>query len=50
MARKCIVVKTYCDREDVMNRIIDCLLKKRLVVGSQVVEVNSKYWWNHTLC
>ena len=50
MDRKCIIVKTYCDREDVMNRIIDCLLKKRLVAGSQVVEVNSKYWWNHTLC
>ena len=48
--KKFIIVKTYCDRKDIADKIIDNLLQKRLVAGSQVVEITSKYWWNNKLC
>jgi len=44
-----IVVKTFCNNKEVADKIIDILLVKRLVAGSQVSEVNSKYLWNNKL-
>ena len=46
---KCIIVTTFCDKEEISNKIIDTLLEKRLVSGSQVTKVHSKYWWNNKL-
>ncbi len=46
---KYIIVTTLCDKEEIANKIIDTLLEKRLVAGSQVTKVNSKYWWNNKL-
>ena len=46
---KYIVVTTLCDEEEVANEIVDTLLSKKLVAGSQVTKVNSKYYWNNRL-
>ena len=46
---KYIIVTTLCDKEEVANRIIDTLLEKKLVAGSQITKVHSKYWWNNEL-
>ena len=46
---KYIIVTTLCDKEDIVNKIIDTLLEKRLVVGSQITKVHSKYWWNNKI-
>ena len=46
---KYIIVTTLCDKEKVANRIIDTLLEKKLVAGSQITKVHSKYWWNNEL-
>ncbi len=46
---KYIIVTTLCDKEKIANKIIDTLLEKRLVAGSQVIKVNSKYCWNNKL-
>ena len=46
---KYIVVTTLCDQEKIANHIVETLLEKKLVAGSQVTEVNSKYWWNNEL-
>ena len=46
---KYIVVTTLCDKEDIANNIINSLLEKKLVSGSQVSKVHSKYWWNNVL-
>ena len=44
-----IIVTTLCDKEEIANKIINILLEKKLVVGSQVSKVHSKYWWNNEL-
>ena len=44
---KYIVVTTLCNKEEIANKIIDTLLEKRLVAGSQLSKVHSKYWWNN---
>lgn len=44
-----IVVTTLCNKEEIANKIIDTLLEKRLVAGSQLSKVHSKYWWNREL-
>lgn len=44
-----IIVKTLCDKEEIANKITNRLLEKRLVAGSQVSKVHSKYWWNNEL-
>lgn len=44
-----IIVTTLCNKEEVANKIVDTLLQKRLVAGSQISKVHSKYWWNNTL-
>ena len=46
---KYILVTTLCNKEEIANKIIDILLEKRLVAGSQLSKVHSKYWWNHKL-
>lgn len=46
---KYIVVTTLCDKEEIANRIIDTLLEKKFIVGSQMTKVYSKYWWNNML-
>ena len=46
---KYIIVTTLCDKEEIVNKIIDTLLEKGLVAGSQISEVHSKYWWNNEL-
>ena len=46
---KYIVVTTFCNKEEIANRTIDTLLEKRLIAGSQVSKVHSKYWWNNKL-
>ena len=46
---KYIIITTLCDKEEIANRITDTLLEKRLVAGSQLSKVHSKYWWNNEL-
>ena len=46
---KYIIVTTLCNNEEIANKIIDTLLEKKLVAGSQVNKVHSKYWWNNKL-
>lgn len=46
MLDKYIVVTTLCDKEDVKDEIIDNLLSKHLVAGTQTAKVHSKYYWN----
>ncbi len=43
---KYIIVTTLCSREAIANKIIDILLEKKLIAGSQLSKVHSKYWWN----
>ena len=44
---KYIIVTTLCDNEEIANKIIDTLLEKKLIAGSQVNKVHSKYCWNN---
>ena len=46
---KYIIVTTLCDKKEIANKIVDILLEKRLVAGSQISKVHSKYWWNNKL-
>ena len=46
---KYIIIKTLCDKEEIANKIVDTLLEKQLVAGSQVSKVHSKYWWNNEI-
>ena len=46
---KYIIVTTLCNKEEIANKIIDTLMEKKLIVGSQVTKVQSKYWWNNKL-
>ncbi len=46
---KYIIVTTLCDKKEIANKIIDTLLEKKLIAGSQVIKVHSKYWWNNKL-
>lgn len=42
---KYIVVMTLCNSIDIMNKIINDLLVKKLVSGAQIYECFSKYFW-----
>ena len=42
-------VTTLCNNEEIASKIIDIILEKRLVSGSQLYKVHSKYWWNDKL-
>ena len=44
---KYIIVKTFCDKEEIANKIIEVLLERKLVAGSQMEKIYSKYWWNN---
>lgn len=46
---KYIVMTTFCDKEEIANKIVDILLQKKLASGSQISKVHSKYWWNNQL-
>ena len=46
---KYIILTTLCDKEVIANRIINTLLERKLVAGSQLSKVHSKYWWNDKL-
>ena len=46
---KYIIVTTLCDKEEIANKIVNILLEKKLVAGSQMSKVHSKYWWNNEL-
>jgi periplasmic divalent cation tolerance protein len=46
---KYIVVTTLCDKEEISHKIINSLLEKKLVAGSQLSKVHSNYWWNNEL-
>ena len=46
---KYIIITTLCDKEEIANKIIDILFAKKLVAGSQLTKVHSKYWWNNQL-
>ena len=46
---KYIIVTMLCDKKEIANKIINVLLEKKLVAGSQMTKVHSKYWWNNKL-
>ena len=46
---KYMIVTTLCDKEEIAINIINTLLEKKLIVGSQMTKVYSKYWWNNML-
>ncbi len=46
---KYIIVTTLCNKEEIANKIVDTLLEKQLVAGSQISKVHSKYWWNNQI-
>ena len=46
---KYIIVTTLCNKKEIANKIINTLLEKRLVAGTQISKVHSKYWWNNNL-
>lgn len=47
--KRYIIITTLCNNEDIANKIIETLLEKKLVAGSQMTKVNSKYWWDNKL-
>ena len=49
MNNKYIIVRTFCDKKEIADKIIDTLLEKKLVAGTQINEVYSKYWWKGEL-
>ena len=46
---KYIIITTLCNKEEIANKIINTLLEKKLIAGSQLSKVYSKYWWNNQL-
>ena len=44
-----IIITTLCDKEEIAKMIENVLLEKKLVAGSQISKVHSKYWWNNSL-
>ena len=46
---KYIIVTTLCAKEEIANKIINTLLAKKLVAGSQISKVHSRYWWNNKI-
>ena len=46
---KYIIIRTFTDDLENANKIVDILLDEKLIVGSQISEVHSKYWWNNYL-
>ncbi|MBQ8892608.1 MAG: divalent-cation tolerance protein CutA [Bacilli bacterium] len=46
---KYIIVTTLCNSKEIASKIVDVLLKKKLVSGSQLSNVHSKYCWNNKI-
>lgn len=46
---KYVIITTLCNNEEIANKIISNLLDKKLIAGSQLSKVHSKYWWNNEL-
>ena len=46
---KYIIVVTLCNKKEIADKIIESLLQKKLVAGSQIYEVYSKYWWDNNI-
>lgn len=46
---KVINVCLVCDDYDLGVKIQNILLDEKLIAGSQILEVKSKYWWNNEL-
>lgn len=46
---KYIIITTLCDKEEIAGNIVKTLLSKKLVAGSQISKVHSKYWWKNQL-
>ena len=46
---KYIIITTLCNKEKIANKIVETLLSKKLVAGSQISKVHSKYWWKNQL-
>lgn len=46
---KYIIITTLCNKEEIANKIVETLLSKKLVAGSQISKVYSKYWWKNQL-
>ena len=44
-----IVVSTLCNNKKIADKIVKGLLKKRLVVGCQVYECDSTYFWRRDI-
>lgn len=39
---KYIIVTTLCNKEEIANEIVETILSKKLVAGSQISKVHSK--------
>lgn len=46
---KVINVVLICDNYDLAINIQNILLDKKMIAGSQMTEIKSKYWWNNEL-
>ncbi len=46
---KVINVVLICDNYNLAINIQNILLEKKLIAGSQMTEIKSKYWWNNEL-
>ena len=46
---KYIIITTLCNKEEIADNIVKTLLIKKLVAGSQISKVYSKYWWKNQL-
>lgn len=44
-----IIINTFCDSEEIANKIVNILLEKKLVAGSQISKVHSVYYWNNKI-
>ena len=46
---KYIIITTLCSDKNIADKIVEKLLNEKLVSGSQLSTVHSKYWWNEEL-
>ena len=44
---KYIIIRTFCDKEEIANNIVNTLLEKKLVAGTQKQKIYLKYWCNN---
>ena len=41
-----IIITTACDKKEIADKMIETLLRKRLVSCCQLTNIYSSYWWN----